>query len=88
MLHPADRLLGRRDTRHEAVAGCVAEFIRHSDVANAARFFGVAEKTLEGWYYDDVERRQSDSARTPTGPIRRIGIDDLSLKSGTDSSSP
>ena len=75
--HATKRLLGR-----------VAEFIRHSDVANAARFFGVAEKTLEGWYYDNVERRQSDSARTPTGPIRRIGIDELSLKSGTDSSSP
>jgi transposase len=75
--HATERLLGR-----------VAELIRHSDVANAARFFGVAEKTLEGWYYGYVERQQSDPTRTPTGPIRRIGIDELSLKSGTDSSSP
>ncbi|QEG28178.1 hypothetical protein GobsT_29520 [Gemmata obscuriglobus] len=35
--HGTERLLGR-----------VAELIRHSDVSNAARFFGVAEKTLEG----------------------------------------
>jgi transposase len=75
--HATERFLGR-----------VAELIRHSDVANAARFFGVAEKTLEGWYYDYVGRQQPDPARTPTGPIRRIGIDELSLKNGTDSSSP
>lgn len=75
--HATERLLGR-----------AAELIRHGDVAHAARFFGVAEKTLEGWYYDYVERRQPDPARTPTGPIRRIGIDELSLKNDTDSSSP
>ena len=75
--HATERLLER-----------VAELIRHSDVANAARFFGVAEKTLEGWYYGYVERQQPDPARTPTEPIRRIGIDELSLKNGTDSSSP
>ena len=72
----------------DMLLGRAAELIRHGDVANAARFFGVAEKTLEGWYYDYVERQQPDPARTPTGPIRRIGIDELSLKSGTDSSSP
>lgn len=64
-----------------------AELIRHTDVANAARFFGVPEKTLEGWYYDHVERRQQRAASAPPGPIRRIGIDELSLKSDTGSSS-
>lgn len=74
--HATERLLGR-----------VADLIRHSDVANAARFFGIAEKTLEGWYYDYVERQQQRSTATPPGPIRRIGIDELSLKNGTGSSS-
>lgn len=72
----------------ERFLATAAELIRHTDVANAARFFGVPEKTLEGWYYDHVERQQAVAARTPTGPIRRIGIDELSLKSGTGSSSP
>jgi transposase len=74
--HATERLLGK-----------VAELIRHGDVANAARFFGVAEKTLEGWYYDYVERQQQRAAPAPPKPIRRIGIDELSLKNGTDSSS-
>jgi transposase len=72
----------------ERFLATAAELIRHTDVANAARFFGVPEKTLEGWYYDYVERQQAVAARTPVGPIRRIGIDELSLKSGTASSSP
>lgn len=65
-----------------------AELIRHTDVANAARFFGVPERTLGDWYYGFVERQQAAAARSPLGPIRRIGIDELSLKSGTGSSSP
>lgn len=73
--HATERLLGK-----------VAELIRHTDVANAARFFGVAEKTLEGWYYGYVERQQRAAPPSP-GPIRRIGIDELSLKNDTGSSS-
>ena len=65
-----------------------AELIRHFDVANAARFFRVPEKTLERWYYGYVERRQQQAAETSTGKIRRIGIDELSLKKSTGSSSP
>jgi transposase len=73
--HATERLLER-----------AAELIRHSDVANAARFFRVPEKTLERWYYEYVQRRQQQ-AETSSGKIRRIGIDELSLKNGTDSSS-
>jgi transposase len=65
-----------------------ADLTRHTDVANAARFFGVPERTLGGWYYGLVERQQAEAARTPAGPTRRIGMDELSLKNGTASSSP
>jgi transposase len=64
-----------------------AELIRHTDVANAARFFGVPERTMGDWYYGFVERQQAAAARTPVGPIRRIGVDELSLKNDTASSS-
>jgi transposase len=74
--HATERLLRR-----------AADLMRNSDVANAARFFGIPEKNLERWYYDFLERQQSHAAKVPPGPIRRIGIDELSLKSDTDSSS-
>jgi transposase len=73
--HATERLLRR-----------VAELIQNSDVAHAARFFAIPQKNLERWYYDYLERQQA--AKPPAAPIRRIGIDELSLKSGTDSSSP
>ncbi len=75
--HATERLLGR-----------AAELIQHSDVANAARFFGIPETNLGRWYYDYLERHQQRAAKVPGKPIRRIGIDELSLKKGTDSSSP
>lgn len=65
-----------------------AQLIRQSDVQNAARFLGVAEKTLEDWYYNYVERQQNQAASSPLKPIRRLGIDELSLKKSSDSSSP
>lgn len=59
-----------------------ARLIRFSDVANAAAFFGVPEKTLERWYYDYVERqRQGPSG--PAKPIEQIGIDELKLTNGS-----
>jgi transposase len=64
-----------------------AELIRCADVANAAKFFRVPEKTLERWYYDYLERRQPPAA-APGEKIRRLGIDELSLKKDTDNSSP
>lgn len=64
-----------------------ARLIRISDIANAATFLGVPEKTLERWYYDYVERKQK--APTPKlKPITSLGIDELSLKKSTGSSSP
>jgi transposase len=61
----------------------MAQMIGFSDIANTARFFGVAEKTLEAWYYQYVERR--NQART-SQPIRSLGIDELSLKKNIGSS--
>jgi len=74
--HATERLLER-----------AADLIRHSDVANAGRFFSIPERTLGEWYHDYVERQQQRATQTPTGPIRRIGIDELSLKKSTGSSS-
>jgi transposase len=65
-----------------------AQLIRKSDIANAAQFLGVAEKTLANWYYDYVERlQQQPPASAPLKPIRRVGIDELSLKKSSDNSS-
>ena len=56
-----------------------ARLIRFSDIANAAAFLGVPEKTLERWYYDYVERqRQAPAAALQ--PITQLGIDELALK--------
>jgi len=63
-----------------------AELVRRSDVVNAAAFFGIPEKTLERWYYDYVER-QKVTVETAARPIRSLGIDELSLKKSTVSSS-
>lgn len=62
-----------------------AELIRHGDVARAAGFLRVPEKTLQRWDYDGVERQRDT---TPAQPITRIGIDELSLKKSTGNSSP
>lgn len=56
-----------------------ARLIRFSDLTNAAAFFGVAEKTLEKWYYDYVLRQQQEPAAVAKS-IRQIGIDELSVK--------
>jgi transposase len=72
--HATERLLAR-----------MAEMIGFSDIRNAARFFGVAEKTLERWYYEFLERQRKHSGEA-NQPIRSLGIDELSLKKSTDSS--
>jgi transposase len=59
-----------------------ARLIRFSDLANAAGFFGVPEKSLERWYYDYVQR-QRQAAPTAAQPIRQIGIDELKLANGS-----
>ena len=63
-----------------------AELVRRSDVANAAAFLGIPEKTLERWYYEYVES-QRKTANAAAEPIRCLGIDELSLKKSTVSSS-
>jgi transposase len=62
-----------------------ASMIRHSDIANAARLCGLPERTLARWYYDFVERQQSQPP-AELKPITSIGIDELSQKKGTASS--
>ncbi len=64
-----------------------AALIRTGDIANAAAFFGVPEKTLENWYYKYVERQQKEPG-SALKPIRRLGIDELSLKKSTGNSLP
>jgi len=56
-----------------------AELIRTSDLANAARFLGVPERTLGDWYYDYVQRRPKQKSQE-LKPVRHMGIDELSLK--------
>jgi transposase len=74
--HATERLLRR-----------ASDLIQNSDVANAARFFAIPEKNLERWYYDYLERQQQQATKVPQTPIRRIGIDELSLKRDTGGSS-
>jgi transposase len=64
--HATERLLER-----------LAELAGHGDVSAAARFFGIPEKTAEGWYYGYLKRRESGSDREP---VRSLGLDELSLK--------
>jgi transposase len=59
-----------------------ARLIRFSDIANAAAFFGVPEKTLERWYYDYVER-QRQTPPTAFKPIKQLGIDELKFSKGS-----
>lgn len=64
-----------------------ARLIRFSAIANVAEFVAVPQSTLARWYYDYLQRRQ----QPPQGqlkPIKSIGIDELSLKKSTGSSSP
>jgi hypothetical protein len=70
--HATQRLLAR-----------LAELVKHGDIANAARFFGIPEKTAEHWYYEYVERNQKSPSDLK--PIRSLGIDELSLKKSSGS---
>ena len=60
----------------------LADLATHGDVSTAARFFGVAEKTAERWYYDHLERRRREPPQD-LKPVRSLGIDELSTKKGT-----
>ena len=63
-----------------------AKLIRFADVANAAAFLGVPEKTLSRWYYDYVQRRLDRPEAEKALPVKSLGIDELSLKKSTGSS--
>lgn len=63
-----------------------ARLIRFADIANAAAFLGVPEKTLARWYYDHVQRQLAKPATEAAKPIKSLGIDELSLKKSTGSS--
>jgi hypothetical protein len=64
-----------------------AALIRSSDVANAAIFLGVPERTLGDWYYAFLERRPNPTGQ-PLKVVRRIGIDELAVKKKSSSTSP
>lgn len=72
--HATERFLAR-----------LAEYATHGDVATAARFLDVPEKTAERWYYDYVQRQSRDAGKK-LEPIRCLGIDELSLKKDTGNS--
>jgi transposase len=70
--HATERFLAR-----------AAELIRFGDIAQAAAFLRVPASSLERWYYAWVERQAQGVAQ----PITSLGIDELSLKKSTGSSS-
>jgi transposase len=72
--HATERLLER-----------LAELASRSDVATAARFFGIPEKTAEGWYYAYLKRKQKEPA-PHLQPVQSLGVDELSLKKDTGNS--
>ena len=71
--HATERFLAR-----------AAELIRFGDITQTAAFLRVPATSLERWYYAWVERQAQAAAQ----PIPSLGIDELSLKKSTDSSSP
>jgi transposase len=64
-----------------------AALIRTGDVANAAAFLGVPERTLGDWYYAFLQRRPNPTDK-PLKVVRRLGIDELAVKKNTSSTSP
>ncbi len=73
--HATERFLSR-----------LTDLATHGDVATAARFFGVPEKTAERWYYDHLQRLRTRPPAAALQPVRSLGIDELSLKKGTANS--
>ena len=63
-----------------------ARLIRFADIANAADFLGVPEKTLARWYYDYAQRQLDKPKGQALKPIKSLGIDELSLKKSIGSS--
>ena len=79
------RGLGAKATAR--LIGKAAELIKRADIAGAAAFYQIPEKTLERWYYEWVElEHQTQDESESTQPIRALGIDELSLKKNTANS--
>lgn len=72
--HATERFLAR-----------LAELASHSDVSSAAKFLGIAEKTAEEWFYDYLRRKEKEPAKG-LQPVRKLGLDEISLKKDTASS--
>ena len=69
------------------LVGKAAKFIQRADIAGAAAFYQIPEKTLERWYYEWVQQqRQMPDEDAALKPIRSLGIDELSLKKSTANS--
>ncbi len=84
---PAIPFLAEGSHATERFLARAAQMIGFGDVQNAAAFLGVPERSLGRWYADYVRRAAAAPAR-PAKPVTRIGIDELSLKKSTASSSP
>ena len=69
----------------ERLLESVSDLAGRSDVSTAARFFGLPEKTVEGWYYAYVERKRKNPG-PDLQPVKSLGIDELSLKKNTGNS--
>ena len=69
----------------ERLLSSLCELAGRSDVSTAARFFGLPEKTVEGWYYAYLERKRK-SPGPDLQPVKSLGIDELSLKKNTGNS--
>jgi transposase len=65
----------------------VARLIDFSDIANVAAMYRVPERTLARWYYEYVQRQQQQPPPAGLKPIKSLGIDELSQKKSTVSSS-
>jgi transposase len=63
-----------------------AQLVRRSDLANAAAFLSIPERTLGHWYYEYLQRRPQPGGQK-LKPVRRMGIDELALKKNTGSTS-
>ena len=85
---PAIAFLAEGSHATERFLARAAEMIGFGDIQNTAAFFRVPERSLGRWYADYVQRRAAPSKTAPAKPVTRIGIDELSLKKSTASSSP
>jgi transposase len=83
---PRSSVLAKKAHATERFLERLSRLATDADVSAAARFMGVAEKTAERWYYDYLKRQTQDAGRD-LEPITCLGIDELSLKKDTGSTS-